>query len=102
MKFEEYVIERKKMFENQPFNKETTNLLWASNSLAGEVGEFANVVKKVYRDKGGNSDILLYDLKDELGDVMWYWLFVCQILKVDPNEILDMNIQKLKKRYSID
>ena len=77
MKFEDYIIARKKMFENQPFNKETTNLLWASNSLCGESGEFANVVKKVYRDKGGNSDILLYDLKDELGDIMWYWLFVC-------------------------
>ncbi len=89
------------MFENQPFNKETTNLLWASNSLAGECGEFANVVKKVYRDKGGNSDILLYDLKDELGDIMWYWLFVCDILKVDPNEILNMNIAKLRKRYKI-
>jgi len=101
MKFEEYVIARKKMFENQPFNKETTNLLWASNSLAGEVGEFANVVKKVYRDKGGNSDILLYDLKDELGDVMWYWLFVCEILKVDPNEIMNMNLAKLKKRYNL-
>ena len=101
MKFEDYIIARKKMFENQPFNKETTNLLWASNSLCGESGEFANVVKKVYRDKGGNSDILLYDLKDELGDIMWYWLFVCDILKVDPNEILNMNIAKLRKRYDL-
>lgn len=99
MKFEDYVEERKKLFENQPFNKETTNLLWASNSLCGESGEFANVVKKVYRDKGGDQNKLMYDLKDELGDVMWYWLFVCQILKVDPHEILAMNIGKLKKRY---
>lgn len=101
-KFEEYVITRRKLFENQPFNKETTNLLWASNSLAGEVGEFANVVKKVYRDKGGDQNELMYNLKDELGDIMWYWLFVCDVLKVDPHEILNMNIAKLKERYSID
>lgn len=99
LKFEDYVIQRQEMFENQPFNKETTNLLWASNSLAGEVGEFANVVKKVYRDKGGDQNKLMYDLKDELGDIMWYWLFVCEILKVDPHEILSMNIGKLQKRY---
>ena len=100
MKFEDYVKIRKKMFDSQPRNKETFDLLWASNSLAGEVGEFANVVKKVYRDKGGDQNKLMYDLKDELGDIMWYWLFVCEILKVDPHEILAMNIGKLKKRYN--
>jgi len=99
MKFEDYVEQRKKMFENQPFNKEVKNLLWASNSLCGESGEFANVVKKVYRDKGGDQNKLMYDLKDELGDIMWYWLFVCEILKVDPHDILSMNIGKLQKRY---
>jgi len=103
MKFEDYIKERKRIFAIQPRNKETFNLLWGSNSLGGETGEFQNLVKKVYRDYDQtiNND-MKEKLISELGDVFWYWLFVCDILNFDPNNVIEFNIIKLKKRYNIE
>ena len=30
---------------------------------------------------------------------MWYWINACRALNVDPNIIIQMNIDKLKARY---
>ena len=35
----------------------------------------------------------------ELGDVMWYVAQACMALNIDMNEVLDINIKKLSKRY---
>ena len=40
-----------------------------------------------------------YHAKRELGDIMWYWVNACRALNVDPNIIIQMNIDKLKARY---
>jgi len=101
MKFEDYVIIRKKLFESQPFKKEMKELVQGSNSLGAEVGEFMNLVKKVYRDHGGDKEILIDRLTDEMGDIVWYWLFLCEILDVSPEVIFNYNITKLKERYNI-
>lgn len=104
MKFEEYIKERNKIFDLQPLGggKETSNLLWASNSLGGETGEFQNIVKKIYRDYDQKiTSEKFEDMKDELGDVLWYWLFVCDILDLKPEVIMKYNITKLKQRYGI-
>lgn len=103
MLFEDYVKERHRIFNLQDANKECLNINWGTLSLNGEVGEFANIVKKINRDDGGIiTDEKLYQMKDELGDVMWYWLFVCDILKLKPEEIMQFNMNKLKKRYGIE
>jgi len=103
MKFEDYVNERHRIFNKQDANKEVMNLLWASNSLGGETGEFQNIVKKIYRDYTGKvTDGTLFMMKDELGDVLWYWLFVCDILNLNPETIMEHNMIKLKKRYGIE
>jgi len=103
LNFEEYVNERHKIFNLQDANKECMNINWASLSLGGEVGEFQNIVKKINRDHGGvmNQDIL-QKMKDELGDVLWYWLFICDILELNPESIMEYNMSKLKKRYGIN
>jgi len=105
VKFEKYVKERERLFDLQPLGggKETSNLLWASNSLGGETGEFQNIVKKIYRDYNGKiTDGKLHQMKDELGDILWYWLFVCDILKLKPEELMEYNLEKLKKRHNIE
>lgn len=102
MKFEDYVKDRKRVFANQPRNKETYNLLWGSNSLGGETGEFQNIVKKIYRDFDQSiNNHMKEELISELGDVLWYWLFVCDILQFNPEDIMEYNLVKLKKRYGI-
>jgi len=103
MKFEDYVKERHRIFNEQDANKECMNLLWGSNSLGGETGEFQNIVKKIMRDDDGDiTSIRKLQMKDELGDIFWYLLFVCDILKLNPEDVIEYNLQKLKKRYNIE
>ena len=45
------------------------------------------------------NDENLFHLKRELGDVMWYFIQACIALDTSPEEIIEMNIDKLKKRY---
>ena len=67
--------------------------------LAGEAGESADCIKKILRtrdpqDQDRQTDKLLY----EMGDVMWYWINLCGVFGFDPEEVLRMNIAKLKIR----
>ena len=82
-------------------NKEVDmpRLLTASCGLGAEAGEFTEIVKKcIFQGKPMNEDNI-YHMKRELGDVMWYWMQGCMALDVDPNIIIQMNIDKLKARY---
>lgn len=64
--------------------------------LAGESGEVLDMVKKwVFHEKGLDKD----HLKKELGDVMWYVAMLCESFGFDLDEILQMNVDKLKARY---
>ena len=103
MNFEEYVAERKRVFHLQKTNKECLNLLWGTISLGGEAGEFQNVVKKILRDEKG---IVTPDkrrhLVAELGDLIWYFVFLCDILKIKPEEVFEFNMVKLKKRHGVE
>ena len=103
MKFEDYINQRHRIFNQQDANKECLNINWASLSLGGEIGEFQNLVNKINRDDGGlvTSD-RAEQMNDELGDILWYWLFVFDILKFDPGDIMENNLEKLKKRYGIE
>ena len=52
---------------------EYVGLAYTSLGLAGEAGEIANKVKKIYRDNDGElTRQAQADLMDELGDVLWY------------------------------
>jgi len=83
-------------------NMENVNmprLLTASCGLGAEAGEFTEIVKKcMFQGKPMNEDNI-YHMKRELGDIMWYWMQGCMALDVDPNIIIQMNIDKLKARY---
>lgn len=89
MKFEDYVKERKRIFSIQDANIECMNLLWGSNSLGGEVGEFQNMVKKIYRDHGSKiPDALKEEMYLELGDQFWYFIFIFDIIESNPMLVL--------------
>ena len=38
-------------------------------------------------------------MKRELGDIMWYFIQACILLDTTPEEIIKMNVDKLKSRY---
>ena len=64
--------------------------------LAGESGEVLDMVKKwVFHEKELDKD----HLKKEIGDVMWYVAMLCESFGFSLDEILQMNVDKLKARY---
>ena len=74
-------------------------LLTGAIGIASEGGEFAEIVKKCIFQGKPLDDDTQYHAKRELGDIMWYWVNACRALNVDPNIIIQMNIDKLKARY---
>ncbi len=64
--------------------------------LAGESGEVLDMVKKwVFHEKELDKD----HLKKEIGDVMWYVAMLCESFSFSLDEILQINVDKLKARY---
>ena len=64
--------------------------------LTGEAGEAADMVKKALYH-GAPLDI--EKLVKELGDVMWYIAFLSDALGCPLEEVMSINIEKLKTRY---
>ena len=74
-------------------------LLTASVGISAESGEFMEIVKKmIFQGKPCDKDNLEH-LKIELGDIMWYVAQACMALDISFEEVADMNIDKLSKRY---
>ena len=64
--------------------------------LAGEAGEVADEIKKhLYHGHPLNKEKLV----KELGDVCWYAALAATVLGVSLEDVMLMNIKKLKARY---
>ena len=74
-------------------------LLTAALGLTAESGEFTEVIKKIILQGKPYNEDNVFHLKRELGDILWYWVQGCMALNVDPEEVMKMNIEKLKSRY---
>ena len=59
--------------------------------LSGESGECADIVKK-HLFQG-------HELANELGDVAWYLALASYAIGYDLEKVLQMNVDKLRKRY---
>lgn len=78
---------------------ERYRLMYPVLGLAGEVGEVANKVKKIFRDYDGDiCDIHRTELEGELGDVLWYLAVVAHDLDLDLGKIAQHNLDKLRSR----
>lgn len=69
-------------------------LLYPALGMAGEVGEFINKVKKIYRDE----TIDEVALGHELGDILWYLAECSTQLGFDLDDIAQGNLNKLASR----
>ena len=74
-------------------------LLTAALGICAEGGEFTEVVKKmVFQGKPVN-DENIFHMKRELGDICWYLAQACMALDTTFDEVIEMNVEKLKARY---
>ena len=64
--------------------------------LAGETGELLDMVKKFVFH---NAHLDHEHMKKELGDVTWYIALICKAMGWSLDEILQMNVDKLRARY---
>ena len=74
-------------------------LLTAALGLTAESGEFTEVVKKIILQGKPYNEDNIFHMKRELGDICWYIAQACMALDTSFDEIIEMNVDKLKKRY---
>ena len=78
---------------------DTHRLLTAAVGLCAESGEFTEIVKKIVFQGKPVTKENLFHMKRELGDIMWYFIQACIVLDISPEEVIEMNVDKLKSRY---
>ena len=74
-------------------------LLTAALGLTAEAGEFTEVVKKIILQGKPYNEDNVFHMKRELGDICWYIAQACMALDTSFDEIIEMNVEKLKARY---
>lgn len=77
-------------------NPQTVRLLHAAIGLSTEAAELLDMLKKhIFYGK----PLDLVNAKEEVGDSMWYAGLAIDVLRTTMNDILTMNIDKLRLRY---
>jgi NTP pyrophosphatase (non-canonical NTP hydrolase) len=67
--------------------------------MCAEAGEFTEIVKKIIFQGKPVTEENLFHMKRELGDIMWYVAQACMGLNISLDDIIEMNVDKLKSRY---
>jgi len=62
--------------------------------LVGEAGEVAEKIKKCFRDGKLDREAV----QKELGDVLFYWVALHNLLGLCPDHTIDTNVNKLNDR----
>ena len=77
-------------------DKPMARLLHGAVGLVTESAEVLDAFKKhIFYGR-----VLDYvNIKEELGDVLWYIAIMCNEMDIDMESIMQVNIDKLKKRY---
>lgn len=63
--------------------------------IGSECGEILGLYQKTYQGHELRKDAVM----DELGDLMWFIMELCYAEKIDPQDVLEHNVDKLIKRY---
>ena len=74
-------------------------LLTAALGLSAEAGEFTEVVKKIILQGKPYNEDNVFHMKRELGDICWDLAQACMALDTTFDEVIEMNVDKLKARY---
>lgn len=74
--------------------REKEILTWGLG-MAGEAGDVAGCIKKTFSHDNDQRE----GIRENLGDALWYIAMICNFFDWNLQELLEENIQKLKKRY---
>lgn len=89
------------------------NFTYMFTNIISEIGEFSGKIAKakrqkkleirddelvVFRFQEDELNTFLHGLKMEWFDVLWQWMGMCEYMGWDPEELLQMGLQKLAKR----
>ena len=75
------------IFEEQKFH--------ALHGMVGEIGEIHSIYQKMYQGRAFEVD----HVKKEFGDLLWFIAEYCTAKGWSLDDIMRMNIDKLKERY---
>jgi NTP pyrophosphatase (non-canonical NTP hydrolase) len=95
MKEYEYAAFVQRLMVNK--NTGTDGLMHAAIGIAGEAGELADAIKKVWVY---NQPINFKNIVEELGDLEWYMQALRNMLGIERQDTIDANVAKLNKRYA--
>ncbi len=74
-------------------------LMTGAIGINAESGEFLEIVKKMVFQGKPYSEDNIFHMKRELSDLLWYFTQCCIALDTNIDEIMEINIDKLKKRF---
>lgn len=97
-----YIIEKQKIKKGDQvtstyeLSQSCGDLVCGAMGLSEESGEVEGLIKKfIFHGHALDID----KVKKELGDVCWYIAMICHALGLDLEDVMQANIDKLKKRY---
>lgn len=74
-------------------------LLTSAMGMSGEAGEFSEISKKLFfHGKELTAEVHTH-MQKELGDIIFYWTNACRAIGVDPDAMIQLNMDKLTARY---
>jgi len=85
-----------KRSESSNFQNINRCILHGAIGVCTEAGELMDVIKKTLFY---NRLLDIKNLKEEIGDIFWYLGLICNEIGITFEELMDMNIRKLKVRY---
>ena len=95
----DYVALVQRLNQLEAEDADVCKLLTAALGLTAESGEFTEIVKKIILQGKPYNEDNVFHMKRELGDICWYIAQACMALDTTFDEIIEMNVSKLEKRY---
>ncbi len=83
-------------YQDRDYSIAEKKVLNALLGLSGEVGEVTDLFKKSFFQ---GHPLELKEIIKEIGDVFWYMNLLCKAINIDFSTVMEMNIEKLRKRY---
>ena len=92
-------IERLDELQDTPRFHVPQRVLIGAIGICSEGGELLDIVKKIIFQGKPYNEENVFHMKRELGDICWYLAQACMALDTTFDEVIEMNVDKLKARY---